>query len=469
MATAADALPPTALVFDFETDAMDGAPVDQAPIQVAGQVIQIGPGLRTLEEHSFNILIKGQTTEIGPYHFGLRRLMAVKYGVDVDECEQDDVLAWSKDRAKQSDEYKNASRGEKSKITRMIGEKTNLEDRFTLEQINRDGVELAEAARRIMSIVVRANVKVMVAHNGEGMDFPHLKRAVLLLEDDELLARYEALETRDTMLQAQCRHPFFARCSESLSLSEPRRKARRSPATDDSYPHQLTVTAARGACGEPVRFRVVFSARDAARAQELAGGGGWPNWCLRLHDDTGDADDLGVFYDADAQPKLFFFELGGACDEGCDIVLYSDMRYENPVLAPRDVDKTFADASACFVSAYTAKYPKQDELLKKFGLTNPDAHDGAADVEALCKLLRTDVWDCETLRCRPLALQQTILPDVDVGDRVAFLYGTDTVQVVGRLLGWVPNGPSSWGARVDVGGERRYFSHQKIRCLARVD
>jgi len=64
------ALPRTAFVYDFETDAVgDIPPPDQPPIQLAYSILDLNSGdLEELDHCS--LFISDQTDAIGPYHAG---------------------------------------------------------------------------------------------------------------------------------------------------------------------------------------------------------------------------------------------------------------------------------------------------------------------------------------------------------------------------------------------------------------
>ena len=381
----------TAFVYDFESDAADGVPPpEQKPIQLAYSILELESG--HLEELAHgNLFISDQAEAIGPFHEG----------------------------------------------------------RFTLEQIQQCGKPMRDVAALIIDAIVSHNVSVLAAHNGSGMDFPHLRRLVGSLQDDHAAQIIDALHQVDTMLDTVGRTAFLP--AQQAKRATPRKK-------NDAYPSELTILRATMVDGEPLRLRVRYEDPNHTLF-DIAGTSQCGKWALRFHfDDANESVSVaGVLlnYDAVSNPRIFTFDVCAEELPGREytIQVFTDWRREKPLVALADEVRTFTNASASPLIGYTLKFPKQDELLARYGIENTDAHDGSADVRALCELLRRGPWDNRTLRCTLPSDAMKICDGATPGSLVQFEYdrGGELALISGTFLGAVVFSHKSWGLRVRVG------------------
>lgn len=407
------ALPRTAFVYDFETDAVgDIPPPDQPPIQLAYSILDLNSGdLEELDHCS--LFISDQTDAIGPYHAG----------------------------------------------------------RFTIEQVREHGHPMRDVAACVVEAIRGHNVAVLAAHNGSGMDFPHLRRLVGALPDDpEALQLLDALGEVDTMLDTAGCTAFLPAAPTKSVIAKGKSAARE---RNDPYPRELTILHATLVDGQPLLLRVRYEDPHHTLV-DIAGASKCGKWALRFHfDDANEVTRVAgmlLNYDARSNRKLFTFKVCADDSRGPEytIQLYTDWHREKPLIALEDDEQSFENVSASPVCGYTLKNPKQDALLARYDIENANAHDAGADVRALCELLRRGPWDNRTLKYALPSAVTDVYDDAVPGTRVQFEYGRDgeLTVVSGVFLGPVVFSHKSWGVRVRVGpgvGGVRCYSSTKLR------
>jgi hypothetical protein len=264
------------------------------------------------------------------------------------------------------------------------------------------------------------------------MDIPHLRAAVECTGNDAMLAAFDRLAIVDTMEDVHFRTSF-------LPPPPPTKRA-----LLPVYPRDFRVLEARTDTDGRIMLRVSVS--DPKHTIEAV----VRQFALRV-DVDGENERGGslarlLAYDFDDQPAVF----AASIRDDDTIWLFHDPVKSRPLIGPPNTSVTFAQATAHPIGRGTLKYPSQDELLARYRLLNDAAHDGSADVRALCQLLRRGPWCPRTLSCGFRDIVGAVIPPMQRGDRMQF-EDTYTGSVVdGRFCGIVARGAASWGVRVRI-------------------
>lgn len=463
----------TAIVFDFETDGtVDRPPQDQAPVQVAISVLSLdGRSLRELLHE--DLLISDQADAIGPFHWGMEHVME-NAGCTLPSIEDfPDEQARRNECTrllKASDVYTEADVAQRRSLSRMVKDRPFRDDRFTIEELRRNGQPMLDVGARIARIARDYNAVALVAHNLRTMDLPHLLRMVSGA-DRELLRNLRPI---DTMLELS---PYLAMMR--TAFLPPRPPPGRQ--YNDAYPNELKVVAVGRAANGEVAVRVCRPVRTDDNPLTLEALS--RKYVLRFQDlNPGSAADKLLGYDLQHNPSLFSYRVkpgqtrqtGGRLYE--TLWLGTDMFCEHPVVAHASLASDEWDESidtcdlqtaptASFVVSIALKWCKQDEILECYGIENPDAHDGSADVKALCEVLRKGPFCPRTLECHAYKeLVEDRYGKIDAGMRVSFDY--KGARRSGVFVRWVVMSHRSWGMTLETpSGMRLSYSVANITNL----